>query len=412
MKLLDVRPAERRPVATAAGAMGALIAGHTALETARDAMFLQALAPERLAIAYAAMAVLAMIAIPLGTWLVRRLERRTAVAATLGLAAVGTTLFAAAPPGPATAMALHLWTGLVATIATVQLWLLAGELLGDGASRRLFAPLAAAGALGAFAGAGLATLVVTTGGVAHLLPVAAGCYAIAASLVRRCPAVPAPRAAAAPAPLRREAVPRRRYLRGLALIVALSTAALLLNDTLFKLTLAGSLPDAQLPLFLARYNAAVTALSLVVQLVGVGWLVRRRRRLLIALTVLPTLLLAGAAVSVALPVALVGVAVAKGADGILRHSLHRVSLELLWTPLPPALRAHARPPIDSVLVRVIQAVTAASLLLLAPLGLFAPRVLAAGVAVTALLWLITALAMRRPVLDSMPGSSTCLPRMR
>lgn len=412
MKILDVRPDERRAVLMAAAVMGTLLAGHTALETARDAMFLQALAPSRLAIGYAAMALLAVAAVPLSTWLVRRLGRRGALVATLGLAAIGTTGFAALPAGAATAMALHLWTGMVATIATVQFWLLAGDLFGGARGRRLFAPLAAAGALGAFAGAGLASLVVTYGEVAHLLPLAAGCYGLAARLVGATPALPAARPDLSAAMSRGWRMPRRSYLRGLALIVALSTAALLLNDYLFKITLTRSVSAAELPVFLARYNAAVTALSLAVQLVGVGWLVRRRRRLLIALTVLPGLLLMGAAASIAMPFAFVGVAIAKGADGVLRHSLHRVSLELLWTPLSAAVRAHAKPPIDSVLVRVTQAVTAASLLVLAPAGLVAPQTLAIGVAAIAMLWLIVAIAMRRPVIDALPSSSTCLPRMR
>jgi hypothetical protein len=412
MRLLDVAPDERRAVLPASAALAALLAGHTALETARDAMFLQSLPPSRLALGYAVMAVLAIAAVPINTWLVRRLERRGALVATLGVAALGTTGFAALPAGPATAMALHLWTGLVATLATVQLWLFAGELFGGARGRRLLAPLAVAGALGACAGAVLASAVVTWGALEHLLPLAAGCYALAARLAGATPEAPPARPDATPAQAWPRRTPRRGYLRGLALIVALSTAALLLNDFLFKITLTESLPGDELPIFLARYNAAVTALSLVVQVLGVGWLVRGRRRLLLALTVLPALLLMGAAASLALPFAFVGVALAKGADGVLRHSLHRVSLELLWTPLSPALRAQARPPIDGILVRVTQAVTAASLLVLAPTGPVAPSALAAGVAAIATLWLIVALAIRRPAIESLPSSSTCLPRSR
>jgi hypothetical protein len=412
VKLLDVRPEERRPVAMASAVLGTLLAGHTALETARDAMFLQTLAPELLAIGYAAMAVLAIAVAPLGTWLVRRLDRRGALMATLGFAAIGTTGFAALPGGAAATMALHLWTGMLATLATVQFWLLAGELFTGSRSRRLFTVVAAAGALGAFAGAGLATVVVSVGEVRHLLLLAAGCYALASRLAGATPAVALPRPDGCAGTSLRFAAPPPAYLRGLATIVALSTAALLLNDYLFKITLSESVAEPGLPIFLARYNAAVTALSLAVQLVGVGWLVRSRRRMLAGLTVLPALLVTGAAASIALPFAFVGVALAKGADGVLRHSLHRVSLELLWTPLPAKLRAHAKPPIDSVLVRVTQAATAAALLLLAPAGLVAPSTLAIGVAAIAMLWLAVALAMRKPVMASLPSSSTCLPRMR
>jgi hypothetical protein len=367
-----------------AATLAALIGGHTVLETARDARFLQELSPGHLAIAYAAMAVVAAFTAPIATRLVHALGRAGALTVTLVGAAIGTLGIAALPAGPVAAMALHLWTGVVATVLTVQFWLLAGEL-----GRRAVAPIAAAGTFGASGGAALAT-VFASGGIAAMLAVAAALYLVAGALVRTAPDAAAVENAAASA---RWTPPRRDHVRRLATVVALSTAALLLADYLFKVTVASSVPDAALPAFFARYNAIVSALALLVQLGGVGWLTRGRR-LVAALALLPVLVLAGALSTFALPVALLGVVVAKGADGVLRHSLHRVSLELLWMPLPARLRARARPSVDGVLVRVTQALTAGALLLVgtSPVGL------AGVVATVSGLWLIA--AIRATVLRS------------
>ena len=51
-KWFDVRPGEGRLVAAAAALLFSTIAGHTLLETARDALFLKELKPSNLALVY------------------------------------------------------------------------------------------------------------------------------------------------------------------------------------------------------------------------------------------------------------------------------------------------------------------------------------------------------------------------
>jgi hypothetical protein len=60
--LFDLRPGEGRQVVRVGSAFSAILAAHTILETARDAMFLTKLPPSRLAIVYAAMAVISLAA--------------------------------------------------------------------------------------------------------------------------------------------------------------------------------------------------------------------------------------------------------------------------------------------------------------------------------------------------------------
>src|SRR5262245_52773012 len=177
--IVDVRSGEGRPLGRLALVLGLFIAGHTMLETVRDSLFLLELPIGRLAMVYGLMAALALGAVPAGGRLARRLGRRDALGVSLAVGAVGTTVFALTPPGPAMAIALYLWTGLVGTIVMAQFWLLAGQTFDLAQGKRLFGPLAAAGALGAFSGAAIAMQVVAYLPLTYLLPAAALIQAIA-----------------------------------------------------------------------------------------------------------------------------------------------------------------------------------------------------------------------------------------
>src|SRR5206468_6898452 len=89
-RLLDVRPEERRPTAIAFLALFGILAAHTILETARDALFLARLPPSQLPWMYLAMAA---IAIGLSQWTTRRLSRPRALATLLAVCAAGTYAF-------------------------------------------------------------------------------------------------------------------------------------------------------------------------------------------------------------------------------------------------------------------------------------------------------------------------------
>jgi hypothetical protein len=85
-RLLDVRPEERRPTAIAFLVLFGILAAHTILETARDALFLARLPPSQLPWVYLAMAA---IAVGLSQWTARRLIGPRALATLLALCAAG-----------------------------------------------------------------------------------------------------------------------------------------------------------------------------------------------------------------------------------------------------------------------------------------------------------------------------------
>jgi hypothetical protein len=400
-RLIDLRDGEERPALDAFVTLFGLIAAHTILETARDALFLSKLPAERLALVYAIVAALTLGASELNARFSRRFGKRNALIFTLVAAAYGTALLQHLPPTEGVLFALYAWSALVGTLVGTQFWTFAAETFTVAQGKRLFGPIASGGVAGAVAGAGLAAAVLSFVPVATLLLVSAGIFLVTAifltTVTTETPEAPAPARGAAGgdflALLRHEP-----YLRELAAFVALSTAAVLVTDYLFKSVAAASIPKAELGVFFARSYAVFNALSLGVQLFVAGR-VLRRLGVVPALVVLPILLFAGGGGIVAAGSVLALALFAKGADGALRYSLHRVAGELLWMPLSGEARDRGKAILDSVLGRTVQAVTALGLLALAAASVGSPRVLAAIVMALSAAWLVVVARLRRSYLD-------------
>jgi ATP:ADP antiporter, AAA family len=403
-RVVDLREGEGRPVLLAAGGLFSLIAAHTMLETARDALFLEKLPPSRLTLVYLLLAVVALAVSALNTSFVRRFGRRKALIVTLMMSAVGTTLLYFRPQTPAVIFCLYVWSGLLGAVLVTQYWSFAGQMFTVAQGKRLFGPIAAGGVFGAVLGAGGAALLLRAHPVGTLLLVASAVLMLTATLVT------AADVDDARAPTKRPTADRAHpgrvlavfrtfpYLRRVGALVALSTAATLVVDYLFKSTAARAIPPAELGAFFARYYAALNAVALAVQLLVTERLLRRLG-VTAALTVLPLLLMGGGVAAVLLGGAVSLVLLTKGADGALRHSLHRVASELLFMPVPAEARDRAKPLLDTVLGRGVQALTAGGVLALATLGYASPRVLAAIVAVLAGAWVVVALGLARPYVD-------------
>ena len=115
--------------------------------------------------------------------------------------------------------------------------------------------------------------------------------------------------------------------------------------------------------------------------------------------VLPVLLVGGSVATLLIGGILAVVLATKAADGSLRHSLHRVTSELLWMPLPDEVRTSSKTFIDTVVVRVAQAATASALFLCASQGWDDPHSLASGLLILAILWATLGVGLRRPYLQ-------------
>lgn len=150
------RPRSRVALATATLLVS--IASHAVRETARDAMFLRGLPANDLPWAYLAIAIGAVAVGMLNRVLLERFSHRRLLLGTFGVAfVVDLALWSfAVDPSAGMLFALYVWTGLLGTAVTMQLWLHLADVFDVAESKRAF-PLVAAGGLGgAIAGSVLA----------------------------------------------------------------------------------------------------------------------------------------------------------------------------------------------------------------------------------------------------------------
>jgi AAA family ATP:ADP antiporter len=402
-RLLDVREGEARPAFAAGLTLSLMIASHTMLETARDALFLGKLDASRLPLVYLLLAGLSFLVSRMSAALSRRFGRRNALVFSLLVSAYGTALLHFRPLSEAVVFGLYVWTGVLGTVLVLQFWMFAAQLFTVSQGKRLYGPIAAGGVVGAVIGASLAAALVRLWPVAMLLLVSSGLFMASATLLTTVPTDEAKPPAADPAGAGRVrrgvgTLSASPYLKRVGVVVVFSTAAVLTTDYLFKSVAKASIPAEELPQFFATYYAGLNAVALVVQVLLVSRLVRRLG-VTGALLVLPVLISLGGAAAAASAGAVGIVLLLKGADGAFRHSLHRVSMELLYMPVSADERDRAKPVLDVAFGRGTQAVTAAAILVLATVGWGTPRVLAVVTAVLAAGWLLSALSLRRPYVD-------------
>ena len=406
MRAFDIRSGEGRLAALAFATLLLLITAHTILETARDALLLMRLPPRELGIVYIAVAICALPAASIGARAGERFgPRRTLIGMLIAAAATVVTLFSV-HTNRATVVVIYVASGLIGSVLVPQFWTLMGSLFTVAQARRLVGVVASAGIVGGVLGSGAAAAAIMAIRIKALLLVSASVFLATAGLLALMPK--ADRAAAGPKTRSKlsesngngssTAVFRKEpFLWRVALVVVLSTATLLALDYFFKWTVARDIPSAEVGPFVARYYAVLNVISLVVQLL-IGNALVRRFGVAAAIALTPFLLLLGATGTFVVGGAALAVELLKGVDGSLRNSVHRITTELIYLPVPSAARERAKPFIDGALARIAQGVTSAFLLALGGASFLTPRMFAAVVVVLAFAWLATAISMRQPYL--------------
>ncbi len=401
LRLADVRPGEGKHVIGASVTLAGIVAAHVALETARDALFLAKLPPQDLSFVYLIMALLGFLVGRYDQTVARVLGRTSAVVLALMVAAVGTMLFYLVEQTKVATFWLYLWTGFIGTALTLQFWLFVGGRFTSAQGRRLYGLIAAGGVSGAVLGGALGALCTRLFRVESLLVVAASLHLLTALLVTAGPtARHVTERDKQPLDMKQalSLIKNSPYLLRVGGLIGCATVSVLLIDYLFKSVTATHVPSADLGPFLAQYYTALNAAALIVQLFIVMRVLQRAGTIL-ALSLLPILIVVGGGVTVAFGGVLMVVLLTKGADGALRHSLHRVSTELLFLPLSSEERTSAKPLFDSVLSRGAQAIGAVVILGLTQFHIASPRVLGGCVVLTAVIWTGLALSLKGPYLD-------------
>jgi AAA family ATP:ADP antiporter len=368
-----------------------------------------------------------------------RLPRRRLIGAVNGVCAAGLVFVAAAPrvfdcfPGAAGGVVVYVASGAAGVMIIAQFWAFAADVEG-GRARRMLPILSFAASAGGLTGALLSKLVVArlTNPQPALFVGAAATLALGAVL-----AAAADRGrvgAAAPRPLHAgmaadDAGLRlgRRYVLAAALVTLLAQWVgtngenLLFGYVQSQLSVASLVVDhagmtrgtmAFYATFSLWSNLAALALQLAV---ACGCARGRSGRDL--LLVLPVVTLVSATAMIFVP-ALCLVKCLKVAENATRYSIHNTAAQLLWLPAPPAMKYKAKVAIETVVVRLGDALAA----LTAFVGLHwlhAPlREMYVFQAALVVVWAIAVIALRHAhepprreanVLDLSPSPRSSLP---
>jgi AAA family ATP:ADP antiporter len=398
-RFVDLRRDERALFFRLFSVLLLTVAGHTLLETARDALFLARLPARTLTLVYISAAIGMFVVTPLGVRLTRTIGARNALVLLLLCTAAGAFWFRIREPSQGVVFALYVFGTLSATLLIAQCWLLASSAFTATQSRRVSGPLAAAGVLGAIAGAGAASLLLEIASVRLLLGAAALAY-FTAALVATTVVADEPVRQTEPdrvrlVPALRE-VGRDRLIVRLAVIAALSVAVSVSVDYLFKSRVSNELGTEELAPFFARYQLVLSVGTLVLQVFVTGPVVQRIGVVGLALAA-PLLMTAGSAVT-ALGGAPFGLVVGlKAADSALRSSLRRVSSELLWAPVEQ--QAAGRGVVEQLITRTAQAMVGAALLAASMHHDLAPEMLAGAACTLAFGWLVVGSGIRSPYVE-------------
>jgi len=399
-------------VRTAALAAGLLIAQQIAVKVVRDGFYLSQFPVSTLPVAVSAGAVLSLAAVVLLSRGMTRVAPARLLAWMLwSSAALLVAEWAVSLAAPRLAAAvLYGHVAVLGTTAVSGFWAMVNEAFDPHAARRAMGRIGTGASIGGVLGAALtwraSALVPTT---SLLLGVAALVALCALSVRRLAPSAPgAPRAPEEGAVADRGSAGRIfaevPYLRSLAAIVALcALLEALLDYTLSAAAVARFGRGEALVGFFAAFQTSTGVLALLVQAALVRWSLARLG-LAWTLAVHPIGVAALAAATAAVP-RLGTIAILRGAETVLRHSVFRSAYELLYTPLPPRWKRPTKPLVDvgSDRVGTIAGglITAA---VLAAMGPRAPVVLVALAMASALAMAAIALRFHRAYVTALVAS--------
>ena len=402
--MAGLRREDRRNLLIGFASLMMVMLAHALGETARDTLFLTGLSADRLPWAYLTIAGLALVVVRVNNRLLNWVrDKRRLLSGTMFLAAavdLGFWFWLEGDP-VGRAFTLYVWCGLFATITVVQVWLLLDDVVHIGQAKRIFGPIAAGGVVGALLGSALAERLMDLElAPRHLMLAAAVALLVGAAIpLRWRPSELGTHSEEPPLPTDVahgfRTLLGHSYLRRLLMLVLLSTLTLTGVDYVFKSAVDEFVPQYNLGTFFARFYLVLNAIALVVQLFVSGRLLRifgvSR-----TLYLLPVLILAGT-VGFALIPAIIPAVLLKGADGALRHSLHRTATEVLYLPVTRALRERFKAIIDGVGQRGGQAIASMAILAATYLGANL-AVIAAAVGVLATIWIVGLVGLKKPYL--------------
>ena len=277
----------------------------------------------------------------------------------------------------------YVWSEVAANLFIVQFWTLANDLHDARSAKRLFGTIGSARILGVVIVGLVAGSIVKAIGTTQLLFVLAGMMACIAGLAFLL--AKEPRVEGAGASARRHGPPPKiigdPYVRVLALMILLVFTALTIGDYQFKAIARASYRGDELARFFSLFYAATGTISFLFQIfitprllarLGVG----------VGMSVMPMVFGGASALLFFIP-KLAVVTPMKFADNGFQYTIHDTTLQALYVPFAPAVKARTRAFLDAVVKPLSYGVGGVVLLVLAPIlsvgrlaGITVPIVLA------------------------------------
>lgn len=364
-RIFDIRPGEGVRTALMFATILLLIAAYTTTKAVRDAVFLSKFGLTELSYMYIAIAVCAGIFVTSYKRLAAGVARNVVALWANGFIAV--TLVAMAVGLDAgvrwISWGLYFWSGIFGLVIIAEFWLLANDLFDAREAKRLFPIIGSGAILGGLVGGAVPGWLAQRVGAPNLL------FLVAAELVasamlshaawkHRRPEVqrevtesPPARFAEGLAIMRRD-----RYVRLIALMLLCMTVCYTIVQWQYKgiakIHFGGRRDD--MAAFFGTFAAVLNLATFVLQLLGTPRLLRRWG-VGFGLRVLPSGFGIGALLLIAttaVPLPMLGAAAAAMlfCDGF-RFSVDKASTELLYLPIPRAVKDQAKPFIDTFVDR-------------------------------------------------------------
>lgn len=355
--------------------LGTIVAGHTALELARDALFLEHIPIGKLPWVYLLVAVvsLAISFVP-----IRSAHAR--LSGLLAIGAIGSGIIGALPTTRPLLYVLYVWTGVIASLSVSHFWAAVASRFSLASAKRFYTSIGFGGLAGAIVGAAVVRGVVEIAPVRWLVWIAAALFAIGAIFARF--ALGQAQELDADKPVeseRHEPVPVP-YVRRVALLLLAGSVTVTLLDFAFKRTLVDS--GASIARIVSNVAVAGSVFSALVQLFVLPRLLRRFS-VTNLLRWLPSVVLVGVLGAFAFGNAAL-VATRLG-DMMLRFSLHKTAVELLFLPMGHVVRAKVKSRIDVMPQRIGQALAGGIALLAAAHW---PTLVLSVLALASIAWLV------------------------
>jgi AAA family ATP:ADP antiporter len=373
-RLLHLRPGESRRGLLLFAYLFLVITSYVTGKAARDALFLDRYKAVQLPYADMPISILVGVIIALYIRVGRRVSLHRLLAASLVFWATNCLIFWALVTYTTITWlfpVIYIWTGVFGVLAPAQVWTLANYVLTTREAKRLFG-LIGGGAIAGWIVGGLLTQYTATryGTESALLAMAVALLACAFLVVEIWRQRPVHAAedelSAGPRGLRDSVrlIASSPYLMAIAAVVGMSSLATSVGAWQFKAIAKEFIPQKDaLTAFFGKFNFYAGLLSFAAQLLFTTRFLRRFG-IGFALFVVPALLLAGS-INLLIFGTLVAAVLLRGSDQVLRYSLDKTSVELLYLPVPAAHKVPVKSFIDTVVWRVGDGLSAVLVLIFA-----------------------------------------------